>query len=197
VRWIACHPHDAGRLFVAIEAGALVATHDGGETWRDRVPGGPYDTHELAIHPHAPRRLRVSAGDGYYESADAGETWSRPRDGLEVGYFRSVAIDPGRPDVVVASAASSPFAAYRAHASDGRLYRRESDGAWRRVTQGWPDPPRTIAPLLLAGRSSGEMWAADERGVHASSDGGKTWRRVAEFPNDARGIWGLAQLRLD
>ncbi|HUO86711.1 MAG TPA: glycosyl hydrolase, partial [Thermoanaerobaculia bacterium] len=50
VRWIACHPRQAGRLGLAIEAGALVATPDGGRTWHDRVAGGPYDTHQLAIH---------------------------------------------------------------------------------------------------------------------------------------------------
>jgi photosystem II stability/assembly factor-like uncharacterized protein len=44
VRWIACHPFEPGRLWVAIEAGALVSTIDGGRTWRDRVLGGPWDT---------------------------------------------------------------------------------------------------------------------------------------------------------
>jgi hypothetical protein len=54
VRWIACHPLDPNRLWVAIEAGALVSTIDGGRTWRDRVPGGPWDTHELAVHQRLP-----------------------------------------------------------------------------------------------------------------------------------------------
>src|SRR5262245_12709612 len=62
VRWIACHPLEAERLWVAIEAGALVSTVDGGRTWRDRVAGRPLDTHELAIHQKAPDILRVSAG---------------------------------------------------------------------------------------------------------------------------------------
>ena len=44
VRWIACHPLEPERLWVAIEAGALVSTIDGGRTWRDRVAGGPWDT---------------------------------------------------------------------------------------------------------------------------------------------------------
>lgn len=54
VRWIACHPLEPERLWVAIEAGALVSTTDGGRTWRDRVTGGPWDTHELAVHRNAP-----------------------------------------------------------------------------------------------------------------------------------------------
>src|SRR4029078_577551 len=92
VRWIACHPVDAKRLWVAIEAGALVSTIDGGRTWSDRVPGGPFDTHELAIHRKATDTLRASAGVGYFESDDAGATWRSPSAGLEVGYMRSVAI---------------------------------------------------------------------------------------------------------
>src|SRR4029079_7681208 len=44
VRWIACHPSDAQQLWVAIEAGALVSTRDGGRSWHDRVKGGPWDT---------------------------------------------------------------------------------------------------------------------------------------------------------
>lgn len=192
VRWIAPHPADAGRLWVAIEAGALVTTRDGGRTWQDRVPGGPYDTHELAVHPERPDTLRVAAGDGYFESTDGGATWVSAEEGLEVGYLRSVAIDPGDPDVVVVSAASHAHAAYQAGRSDGRLYRRAGGGAWERVSDGWPDPPTTIAPLLTAGGAAGELWAADERGVHRSGDGGRSWERIATFPTTPPWLRGLA-----
>lgn len=194
VRWIACHPTDAGRLWVAVEAGALVTTTDGGRSWRDRVTGGPYDTHELAVHPAAPETLRVAAGDGYYESPDGGDTWSSPDDGLDVGYLRSVAIDPGDPGTVVVSAASRPRSAYVAGHSDGRVYRREGGGRWERIAAGWPDPPSTIAPLLAAGGVVGELWAADERGVHRAGDGGATWRQVASFDRAPHNLRGLAVL---
>ena len=195
VRWIACHPADADRLWVAVEAGALIRTTDGGRSWTDRVDGGPYDTHELAVHDAAPEVLRVAAGDGFYESRDAGDTWTSPMEGLDVSYLRSVAIDPGDAETVLVSAATHPHAAYVAGRSDGRLYRRVADGRWQRVLDGWPEPPRTIAPLLLAGRQGGEQWAADERGVHRSQDGGATWSQVAAFdpvPAHLRGIAAMA-----
>jgi hypothetical protein len=210
VRWIACHPLEPGRLWVAIEAGALVSTIDGGRTWRDRVAGGPWDTHELAVHRDAPDTLRVSAGDGYFESDDAGATWRSPRSGLEVGYLRSVAIDPGQPDVVVVSASSGPYSAYVAGRSDGRLYRRHAggrsptgpgapragvEGRWERVRDGWPETPSTIAPLLCAGVKPGEMWAADERGVHRSDDGGNSWRLVAGYAAPPQHLRGLDLLQ--
>jgi photosystem II stability/assembly factor-like uncharacterized protein len=195
VRWIACHPIAPDRLWVAIEAGALVSTIDAGRTWRDRVPGGPYDTHELAIHPKAPNTLRVAAGDGYFESDDAGASWRSPSAGLEVRYLRSMAIDPEHPDIVLISASSGPYSAYTAGRSDGRLYRRLGDERWERVRNGWPEPASTIAPLLRAGSEVGELWAADERGVHRSDDAGRSWRRVASYATTPQHLSGLALVR--
>jgi hypothetical protein len=70
------------------------------------------------------------------------------------------------------------------------VYRRAHGEPWRRA-QGWPDPATTIAPLLVAGGQSGEVWAADERGVHRSADGGATFETVAGFaptPHYLRGV---------
>ncbi len=191
VRWIALHPRIAGRAWVAVEAGALLSTSDGGRTWRDRVPGGPYDTHELAIHPERPETLCVAAGDGYFVSGDGGTTWAQPEKGLEMGYLRSVAIDPGDPEVALVSGASRARSTYVAGRSDGRVYRRGGSERWTRIRDPWPDPPQTIAPLLAPGARAGELWAADERGVHRSIDGGRRWERVAPFPSPPMNLRGL------
>jgi len=58
VRQILSDPCFPLRLHVAIEAGALLRSEDGGETWRDRVPGGPKDTHTLA-HTGARRAASI------------------------------------------------------------------------------------------------------------------------------------------
>lgn len=194
VRWIACRPDREAHLWVAIEAGALVTTPDGGGTWHDRVPEGPWDTHELAVHPSEPETLRVAAGDGYFESRDAGRTWASPEEGLDVGYLRSVAIVPGEAGAVIVSASSKPRSAYVAGRSDGRLYRREGTGPWERVVEGWPEPPDTIAPLLIPGGEGEELWAADERGVHRSGDGGRRWARVAAFAETPHHLRGLVRV---
>ena len=112
--------------------------------------------------------------------------------GLEVGYLRSVAIDPEQPDVVVVSASSGPHSAYVAGRSDGRLYRRLTRERWERVRDGWPEPARTIAPLLCAGTKGGELWAADERGVHRSDDGGTSWHRIVGYAKSPQHLRGLA-----
>jgi len=59
-----------------------MCTFDDGRTWRDRVRGGPYDTHTAVTHPLAPGRIYSAAGDGYFESTDAGGSWRSPEDDL-------------------------------------------------------------------------------------------------------------------
>ncbi len=135
VRWITPDPLVPGRIFVAIEAGALVRSLDGGETWEDRKPDGPYDTHTLAMHRLAPDRLYSAAGDGFMrpgngflESRDGGETWQRPDDGLEHHYLWSVAVDPADPNTMVISAASGPRQAHDPASAESAIYRRTGGG---------------------------------------------------------------------
>lgn len=54
------------------------------------------------------------------------------------------------------------------------------------------DPPSTMAPLLRAGSRGGALWAADERGVHRSDDGGRTWTRTAAFETAPVHLTGFA-----
>jgi hypothetical protein len=97
VRWIEPDKNKKQYLFVAIEAGALVQSHDGGESWIDRVDTGPYDTHTLLTHKLAPKRLYSAAGDGYFESNDYGQSWIRPDEGLYHRYLFGMAVDSTNP----------------------------------------------------------------------------------------------------
>ncbi len=46
----------------------MVRSLDGGQTWEDRKPGGPFDTHTLVMHRLAPNHLFAAAGDGCFAS---------------------------------------------------------------------------------------------------------------------------------
>ncbi|MFB5600407.1 MAG: WD40/YVTN/BNR-like repeat-containing protein [Nitrososphaeraceae archaeon] len=52
IRWIEPDINNLNYIFVAIEAGALVKSHDGGRTWIDRIKEGPYDTLWQLIKRH-------------------------------------------------------------------------------------------------------------------------------------------------
>jgi|SRR5689334_18183915 len=178
VRWLEPDPHQPGRVFACIEAGALVRSDDRGRSWHDRVEGGPYDTHTLATHPIARDRLYSAAGDGYFESDDAGKTWRKLEAGLHHHYLFSVAVDREEADTVVVSAAAGPFRAYDPSRAESAVYRKAAGSEWREVRGGLPDAKGTTVSTLAA-TAGGVFWAANNRGVYRSADGAESWERLA------------------
>lgn len=198
VRWIEPDPAVAGRVFVAIEAGALVRTLDGGRTWLDRVPGGPYDTHTAATHGLAPGRVYSAAGDGYFESDDAGGSWTHNVTGLRHRYLVGVAVDPADPDAVIVSAAAGPWVAYRPRNAEAYVYRKTARRSFELAMEGLPDGGGTTASRLATHpEERGVIYAANNRGLFRSADAGQSWKAVEiSWPQRAlaHGVEALACL---
>ena len=179
VRWIAPDPGVSARLFVAIEAGALVRSDDAGRSWQDRVPSGPIDTHTLVVHAQDSRRLFSAAGDGYFESRDGGTTWQKLEDGLRHRYVWGCIVDPEDPDTVVISASRSAMTAHSARGAESWIYRRSHRGPWQAVQEGLPQPDgTTISSLAVDPSERGVVYAANNRGAFRSPDMGETWQRL-------------------
>lgn len=179
VRWIEPDPNVAGKLYVAIEAGALLRAEDGGETWRDRVPNGPYDTHTAATHHEAEGRVYSAAGDGYYESADGGESWSRLMGGLQHRYLVGVAVDPGDADTVVVSAARGPSVSYRPRGAEAYVYRKSAAGPFELAMDGLPAAEGTVASQFATRVAEpGVFYAANNHGLFRSNDTGRSWQEL-------------------
>jgi len=176
VRWIEPDPHDADRLYVGIEAGALVLTEDGGETWRERPTGSRRDNHTLTTHPDAPDRAWSAAGDGYAETDDGGETWRHPQDGLDHRYCWSLALDPADPRTVLMSAASGAYSAHTASRAESHLYRKRGD-EWERLAD-FPAGDGVVRAVLAAGTEAGECYAATNHGLYRTPDAGDSWERL-------------------
>ena len=121
VRWIEPDVNKKEYVFVAIEAGALIKSFDGGQTWIDKVENSPYDTHALITHKKAPKRLYSAAGDGYFESQDYGNSWKKYGEGLGHNtYLFSVAVNSDDPQNLVVSAASN---AWKSHSiEESRIF---------------------------------------------------------------------------
>jgi len=188
VRWIEADVSVAGRVFVAIEAGALVRTFDGGRTWRDRVRGGPYDTHTAATHALAPGRIYSAAGDGFFESTDAGDSWSSPDDGLRHRYLIGVAVDPADPDAVVVSATDGPGSAYSPRSAEAYVYRKTLLRPWGQAMAGLPEAKGTTASRFATQVGEpGVIYAANNRGLFRSDDAARSWKAL-DIPWPAPGL---------
>jgi hypothetical protein len=189
VRHLLADPHAAGRLYVAIEAGALVHSPDGGHTWRDRAPDGPSDTHQLLTHPDAPGRLWSAAGDGFFESTDAGGSWRQAEQGLRFRYCWSLAIDPADPETLVLSAAPGPHQAHSLEHAESAIYRRTGAGPWREARAGLPESGGLRAPVVATNRGEpGVFYCAGDAGLYRSRDGGATWEPLdIEWPESRSG----------
>jgi hypothetical protein len=173
IRWITADPLVPGRVFAAAEAGALLRSLDGGGSWEDRKPTGPFDTHTLIMHRLAPNRLYSAAGDGFVQSDDGGDTWYRPDAGLDYGYLWSVAASPADPDTLVISAAPGPREAHTHRFAESAIYRRSGDGPWRQVREGLPAARGLLASVVAANEAEGgTFYAANNQGLFRSSDSG-------------------------
>ncbi|MCA1718466.1 MAG: hypothetical protein LC781_17125 [Actinobacteria bacterium] len=132
VRWISPDPNTSGRLFVAIEAGALIQTPDGGETWEDVVVSA-------ASSPWQAHNPRAAESTIYRKSA--GEPWREVREGLPDVEGRVVA--------VLAANQDEPGVFY-ALTSEG-LYRSPDAGSsWERLEIGRQDQFGRPTGLVVA-----------------------------------------------
>ncbi|MFB6359866.1 MAG: WD40/YVTN/BNR-like repeat-containing protein [Halobacteriales archaeon] len=179
VRWIEVDPDDPDRLYLGIEAGAFVLSEDAGGTWRDRPEGARLDNHQLATHADAPGRVYSAAGDGYAESTDGGETWRHPQAGLEHRYVWSVASAPTDPDHVLVSAARGAGSAH-SQPAESYVYRRTAPGgSWVRLDdRGLPTGEGVTRAMLASGRKGRTFYAANNRGLFRTRDGGQAWTRL-------------------
>lgn len=197
VRWIEVAPDDPDHLYVAIEAGALVRSLDGGETWNDRVPSGRRDTHAMTTHPAVPSRAWAAAGDGFAVTDDRGVTWTYPQTGLDHRYCWSVAVGPRDPDRILVSAASGPRSAHTSGAAESYVYRRTGEAAWTLAGDGLPHGNGMLRPVIRRGFDPGVAYLATNLGVWRTPDMGESWAAITdEWPTDleSQTVRGLAIL---
>jgi len=196
IQGIALSPTDPKVIVVGIEAGAVVRTEDGSQTWEGHRPGALRDCHSITFHATNSDWVYEAGGTGVGAafSRDAGKTWRQPREGLDRHYGWACAADPARPEVWYVSAspmfARSQFFVPAAHV-DGEasayIFRSAGGAPWQKLSGGLPQPLNYMAYALLtdpaapghlyAGLSNGDVWH--------STNHGDTW---AQLPFNLKGI---------
>ena len=194
---IVLDPADSQRIYVAISAGGVYMTDDGGLTWTaqnrgiratfmpDKYPEFGQCVHKIAMHPARPERLFLQNHWGLYRSDNRAENWTDIANGVPSDFGFAMVMHPRNPDCVyILPVESDEFRC----ACDGRLrvYRSRNAGAsWEPLVHGLPQK-RAYETVLRDGMATDSF---DPAGIYfgtrsgqlfSSSDEGKTWKKILD-----------------
>ncbi len=194
---ILLHPTDRNRMCVAISAGGVYATEDGGCSWEARnrgirvtfmaeqFPEFGQCVHKVAMHPARPERLFLQNHSGLYRSDDAGVTWQDIANGVPSDFGFAMTMHPRDPNsLYILPVESGEFRC----TPDGRLrvYRTCNAGSsWEPLARGLPQKGAyetvlrdamtvdSLAPVgIYFGTRSGTLYG--------SGDEGKNWKKILD-----------------
>ena len=196
---VAAHPSDPFTFYVGPGTGGLWKTTNNGTTFESLLPEqSNVPVGHFALAPSNPDVIWVGTGDpasgripirgsGLWKSVDGGRTWEDM--GLaETRHIGRIAIHPRDPDVVYVAAMGYHFSANE----ERGLYKTTDGGAtWDKVLDLGdkvgivevvihPKDPDTV---FAASYDKARIpWNFDDfgplSGIHKSTDGGRTWRKL-------------------
>jgi photosystem II stability/assembly factor-like uncharacterized protein len=197
VQALALSPSEPGIVLAGIEAGAVVRSSDGGQTWSGHRRGALRDCHTLAFHPANGSWAYEGGGTGagVSVSRDAGKTWTQPGVGLDRHYGWAVAADCAHPEVWYASLSPGAMKAHSGHNAQAYVFRSAGGADWQKLAGGLPQPLAAMPYALLADPLlSGHVYAGLGNGdVWHSGDYGDTWRQL---PLNLKAMRSMALLAL-
>ena len=185
------------RMYVAISAGGVYATEDGGRTWQarnrgirvvhapEKYPEFGQCVHKIAMHPARPDRLFLQNHWGLYRSDNAGESWEDIANGVPSDFGFAMVMHPHNPDIVyIVPVESDEFR----RTPDGclRVYRTRNAGeSWEPLARGSPQK-RAYETVLRDGLAvdslhpAGIYFGTRSGHLYGSADEGRNWTRILE-----------------
>ena len=190
-------PIEKQRMYVAISAGGVYRTEDGGRTWTAQNRGirvvfmpGKFPefgqcVHKIAMHPARPGRLFLQNHWGLYRSDNRAENWTDIANEVPSDFGFAMVMHPRNPECVyIIPVESDEFRC----TCEGRLrvYRTRNSGAsWEPLMHGLPQKgayetvvrdAMTVDSLdpvgIYFGTRSGQLFA--------SRDEGKSWQKILD-----------------
>jgi photosystem II stability/assembly factor-like uncharacterized protein len=151
--------------------GVIAVSADGGKTWERRDAGlEDFSVRAIAIDPHDASYLVVGGLTGVYRSSDAGVTWAKISDQINV---ESLAIDPRSKD--------------RIYVGTWRQGWRTDDGgkSWKHIAEGMVLDTDMFS-ITIDPKRPDNMWVATCGWVYNSVNGGDKWTRYRDGFNNRR-----------
>ena len=194
--------------YMGSTGGGVFKTTDDGITWENSsdtffktgsvgaIAVSESDTNIVVVGmgEHAARGVMTSMGDGVYKSMDAGKTWAHL--GLEkTRHISDVVIHPTNPNIIYVTAQGAQYAPSK----ERGIYRTTDGGiTWKNIlsvndtigasslSMDMTNPRILYAAMWQHRRFPWFMESGgDESGLHKSTDGGDTWKKMKEgLPKD-------------
>jgi len=211
---LAVDPTDAKTYYVAVASGGVWKTTNAGTTYEPIFDGeGSYSIGCVTIDPTNPLVIWVGSGennsqrsvgygDGVYKSLDGGKSWKNVglKDSEHIG---RIVVDPRDSDIVYVAAQGPLWGP----GGDRGLYKSADGGeTWEKILE--ISENTGVTDVLLDPRDPDTIYAAayqrrrrvwtlldggPESGLHKSTDGGKTWKKLSRgLPAVEMGRIGLA-----
>ena len=192
---IVLDPSNKQRMYIAISAGGVYRTDDGGTSWTARNQGirAPFMPeknpefghciHKIAMHSARPERLFLQNHRGIYRSDNSADSWTDIANGVPSDVGFPVVMHPHNPDCAyVVPVESEEFRC----SCDGRLrvYRTRNAGAsWEALSRGLPQKQayETVLRDAMTADSydpAGLYFGTRSGQLFASHDEGKNWQKI-------------------
>jgi photosystem II stability/assembly factor-like uncharacterized protein len=175
-RYLAADPEAPSRLYAGIEVGGLLASDDGGRTWRAANEGlSDPDVHEVLPCEKNPAMVFAACGDKAFRSFDRAAHWEEITPSTH-DYGMSLAED-GDGEVYLGSAKGRPNTWLRESGADAAIFRRRDAGSgWDIVIESLRGGVMSMCSGpggrgILAGTSDGELISIDDSGARAVASG--------------------------
>lgn len=206
---IAVAAGNPNHIVVAFEIGGLVASQDGGTTWRscnpellrlsqqqhlrsaivsNRESEGMMDSHALVFDPRNPHTLWLANRMGLFRSDDGGQNWSEF--GINrfspLTYARDLQASRLQPDRMYAALSVA------AASDEGAVYRSDDRGnSWYRFDRA-VDIDSTLMAVAESSTTPDRVYCAARHGkIYGTEDGGASWVSH-QLPNGIQGVYAIA-----
>ncbi|HVL66233.1 MAG TPA: hypothetical protein VM364_03100 [Vicinamibacterales bacterium] len=180
---------------------------DGGKTWKRVGLENSEHIGEIVIDPRNSNVVYVASqgplwsagGDrGLYKTTDGGATWERILHISDDTGISHVVLQPGKPDVIYASAYQRRRAVGQmvGGGPEGGIHKSTNGGrTWTKLTNGLPKEDMGRAGLAVDPRHPNRVYAIidakrHESGFFRSDDAGATWTRIGRMIPQAGGRGG-------
>jgi photosystem II stability/assembly factor-like uncharacterized protein len=190
-------PANKDRMYVAISAGGVYVTSDGGASWQaknrgvrvvfmpEKYPEFGQCVHRIAMHPARPERLFLQNHWGLYRSDDSAESWEDIANGVPSDFGFAMVVHPHNPDCVyIIPVESDEFRC----SPEGRLrvYRTRNAGeSWEALSRGLPQKG-AYETVLRDGMTAdsldpvGLYFGTRSGQLYGSTDEGRSWKKMLD-----------------